>query len=88
MSSRLSGTPTTGDVVFPYVYAASSGQLTLGQNSPQPLGIKQATAIVDASGVIYVLDNEPVTITSSGNTPGTFAAGTYPSQILPFTVGT
>jgi 6-phosphogluconolactonase (cycloisomerase 2 family) len=83
----LSGTPTTGDSVFPYVYSASSGQLTLGQNSPQPLGIKQATAIVDASGVIYVLDNEPVTIVNTGNTPGTFAAGTYPSQILPFTVG-
>jgi 6-phosphogluconolactonase (cycloisomerase 2 family) len=33
--------------------------------------------------VIYVLDNEPVTIPSGG----TFPAGTYPSQILPFTVG-
>jgi len=30
-----------------------------------------------------VLDNEPVTIPSGG----TFAAGIYPSQILPFTVG-
>jgi 6-phosphogluconolactonase (cycloisomerase 2 family) len=80
----LSGTPATGDVVFPYAYSASTGQLTLGQNSPQPLGIKQATAIVDASGIVYVLDNEPVTIATSG----TFTAGTYPSQILPFTVGT
>jgi 6-phosphogluconolactonase (cycloisomerase 2 family) len=79
----LSGTPATGDTVFPYVYSGSSGQLTLGQNSSQPLGIKQATAIINASGVIYVLDNEPVTITSGG----TFTAGTYPSQILPFTVG-
>ena len=80
----LSGTPATGDAVFPYVYAASSGQLTLGQNSPQPLGIRQGTAIVNAASVIYVLDNEPVTILSGG----TFAAGVYPSQIVPFTVGT
>ena len=79
----LSGTPTTGDVVFPYTYAASSGQLTLGQNSPQPLGIHKATAIIDASSVVYVLDNEPLTIA----TTGTFPAGTYPGQILPFTVG-
>jgi 6-phosphogluconolactonase (cycloisomerase 2 family) len=84
----LSGNSTTGDAVFPYIYAASTGQLTLGQNSPQPLGIKQATAIVDAGGIIYVLDNEPVTIVSNGTTPGTFPVGTYPSQILPFTVGT
>ena len=79
----LSGTSSTGDSVFPYVYSASSGQLTLGQNSPQPLNIKQANAIVNASGVIYVLDNESVTI----GTGGTFAAGVYPGQILPFTVG-
>ena len=80
----LSGTSSTGDAVFPYVYSSSTGQLTLGQNSPQPLlGIKQATAIVAASdGVLYVLDNEPVTIGAGG----TFAAGTYPSQILPFSV--
>lgn len=80
----LSGTPTTGDSVFPYVYTASSGQLTISQNSAQPLNIKQGTAIVNASSTIYVLDNEPVTIGSGG----TFNAGTYPSQILPFTVGT
>lgn len=80
----LSGTPTSGDSVFPYVYAASSGQLTISQNSAQPLNIKQGTAIVNASSTIYVLDNEPVTIGSGG----TFNAGTYPSQILPFTVGT
>jgi 6-phosphogluconolactonase (cycloisomerase 2 family) len=80
----VSGTPATGDTVFPYVYSASSGQLTLGQNSSQPLGASQATAIVNADGVIYVLDNEPVTITS---TSSPFAAGTYPSKIIPFTVG-
>ena len=84
----LSGDPSTGDVVFPYVYSASSGQLTLGQNSTQPLGINQATAIVNASGVIYVLDNEPVTILPCGTTSCPFAAGTYPGQIPPFTVGT
>jgi 6-phosphogluconolactonase (cycloisomerase 2 family) len=80
----VSGTPSTGDSVFPYVYSASSGQLTLGQNSSQPLGASQATAIVNAAGVLFVLDNEPVTITS---TTSPFAAGTYPSQIIPFTVG-
>jgi 6-phosphogluconolactonase (cycloisomerase 2 family) len=78
----LSGTPTTGDSVFPYSYAASTGQLTLNQNSPQPLGIKQATSIINAGSVIYVLDNEPVTIPAGS----TFNAGVYPSQILPFTV--
>ena len=82
----LSGTPTTGDSVFPYVYSASNGQLTLAQNSSQPLNIAQATAIINASSVIYVLDNEPITIPS--NTTGKFPSGTYPSQILPFTVGT
>jgi 6-phosphogluconolactonase len=79
----VSGTPATGDSVFPYTYAGSSGQLTVNQNSSQPLNISQATAIVSASNFIYVLDNEPVTIASGG----TFPAGTYPSQILPFTVG-
>jgi DNA-binding beta-propeller fold protein YncE len=74
---------TGGAVVFPYSYSSSSGQLTLSQNSTQPLGIKQGTAIVNASGVIYVLDNEPVTIGSGSS----FTAGTYSSQILPFTVG-
>jgi 6-phosphogluconolactonase (cycloisomerase 2 family) len=80
----LSGTPATGDSVFPYTYGSSTGQLTLGQNTSQPLGISQATAIVIASGNLYVLDNEPLTITTTG---GNFAAGVYPSQILPFTVG-
>lgn len=53
----LSGTPDTGDSNFPYAYNASNGQLTVTQNSPQPLGMKQATAIVVASSVVYVLDN-------------------------------
>jgi 6-phosphogluconolactonase (cycloisomerase 2 family) len=73
---------TGGTQVFPYTYSASSGQLTLSQNTSQPLGIKQGTAIVNAGGVIYVLDNEPLTI-SFNNTPTTSA-----SQILPFSVGT
>lgn len=73
-----------GRLVFPYSYASSTGQLTLSQNSSQPLGIGQGTAIVNASSVIYVLDNEPITITATG---GPFSAGTYSSQVLPFTVG-
>jgi hypothetical protein len=73
----MSGTPTTGDVVFPYTYSASTGQLTINQNSAQPLNIAQATAIVSAGGFVYVLDNEGTQVTSSGAT----------SQILPFSVG-
>jgi len=80
----LSGNSTTGDVVFPYVFSGSTGQMTLGQNSAQPLGIQQGTGIVDAGGIIYVLDNEPITYTPTGAT----APVTSPSQILPFTVGT
>lgn len=80
----LTGTPATGDSVFPYTYSGTTGQLTLSQNSAQPLNIKQATAIVSTSGALYVLDNEPVTIPDGG----TFTADTYPSQILPFSVGT
>ena len=73
----LSGTPATGDSVFPYTYGAN-GQLTLNQNTSQPLGIFQATAIVNAGGNIYVLDNEP----PSPNPNQSVA------QILLFTVGT
>jgi 6-phosphogluconolactonase (cycloisomerase 2 family) len=61
----LSGTPATGDSVFPYAY--NGGQLTINQNSPQPLGMKQATAIVVAGGVNYVLDNGPNTNSPSSN---------------------
>ncbi|MGH9605516.1 MAG: hypothetical protein ACRD3N_07430 [Terracidiphilus sp.] len=73
-----------GTQVFPYTYTSSTGQLTLNQNSAQPLSIAQGTAIVSAGGVIYIPDNEPVTVPSGS----TFTAGVYPSQILPFTVGT
>ena len=80
----LSGTPATGDVVFPYAYNPASGQLTITQNSPQPIGATQGTAIVAASsGTIYVLDNDPITI-QSGNSAN-FPPGVYTSQILPFT---
>jgi 6-phosphogluconolactonase (cycloisomerase 2 family) len=53
----LSGTPAAGDSVFPYAYNSASGQLTVNQNSSQPLGMHNATALVVASSVIYVLDN-------------------------------
>jgi 6-phosphogluconolactonase (cycloisomerase 2 family) len=82
----VSGTPATSDSVFPYTTNSSNGQLTVSQNTSQPLNIKQATAIVSGSGFIYVLDNEPITIAPGGT--GSFTAGTYPSQILPFSVGT
>jgi 6-phosphogluconolactonase (cycloisomerase 2 family) len=78
---------TGGTSVWPYSYSTGSGQLTLSQNSLQPLGIHQGNAIVNASGVIYILDNEPITIAcASGTCP--FPAGTYPGQILPYTTGT
>jgi 6-phosphogluconolactonase (cycloisomerase 2 family) len=85
----LTGAPTPtsypytgGTSVWPYTYSSSSGQLTLSQNSMQGLNIKQGTAIVNANSVIYVLDNEPVTITFNGN------ATTSQSQIIPYTTGT
>lgn len=73
---------TGGSSVFPYTFSATNGQLTINQNSSQPLGIAQGTAIIYAAGVMYVLDNEPITIDFNGTqTPAQ-------SQILPFTVGT
>ena len=78
----LSGTPTTGDSVFPYTYNSGTGQLSVNQNSSQPLNVFNATAIVSTS-FVYVLANDSVTIGAGG----IFPAGTYPSQILPFSVG-
>jgi 6-phosphogluconolactonase (cycloisomerase 2 family) len=78
----ISGTPATGDVAFPYSYNGLNGQLTINQNSAQPLGIKQATAIVAAVGAVYVLDAEPLTYLNNGT------ESTVPSQMLPYTVGT
>jgi 6-phosphogluconolactonase (cycloisomerase 2 family) len=72
-----------GNSIWPYSYAG--GQLTVNSNSSQPLlGGSQGTAIISASGVIYVPDNEPITIPSGSS----YTAGVYPGQILPFTVGT
>jgi len=73
----LSGTPSTGDVVFPYSYNVANGQLTISQNSPQVLGISQGTAIYFASNYVYVLDDEGTDV------PGTGAT----SQILPYSLG-
>jgi 6-phosphogluconolactonase len=79
----LSGIPSTGDVVFPYIYNIATGQLTISQNTPQVVGAKQATALSYAGGFLYVLDNEPITYTPAGTSTPTTAA----SQILPFSVG-
>jgi hypothetical protein len=76
---------TGGTEVWPYSYNSTSGQLTLSQNSAQPLGIDAGTAIVVANGVVYVLDNQSITLPSNPNSP--FTGGTYPGEILPFTVG-
>jgi hypothetical protein len=81
MSSSLfvmSGTPAAGDSVFPYTYTPTNGQLTVNQNSSQPLNIAHGTAIVSAGGYIYVLDNEPITVN------GVVASQ---SQILPYSAG-
>jgi hypothetical protein len=83
---------TGGGSIWPYAYGSSSGQLTVSANSAQPLTdpytpnglVNGGTAIVSASSVIYVLDNETASITSGTN----FPAGSYLSQILPYTLGT
>jgi hypothetical protein len=69
-----------GNTVFPYTYASNSGQLTLSQNTPQFFSnFNKGTAIVYASGYVYLLDDEaPVAPNSTQAT----------SQILPFTLGT
>jgi 6-phosphogluconolactonase (cycloisomerase 2 family) len=74
-----------GSSVWPYAYSSTNGQLTISSNSSQPLGILQGNAILSASGVIYVPDNEPITIPSNSNS--FYPTGTYNSQILPFTIG-
>jgi 6-phosphogluconolactonase len=78
----LSGTPTAGDTVFPYTYSSSTGQLTINQNTAQPLNIAQATAIVSASGSVWVLDAEPNTYNVNGTTQ------TAPSWIFQYSLGT
>jgi 6-phosphogluconolactonase (cycloisomerase 2 family) len=66
-----------GTSIFPYNYNATNGQLTVSQNSAQPLNIAMGTAIVTGSGYIFVLDNE-------APSPNPTSAA---SQILPFTMG-
>jgi 6-phosphogluconolactonase (cycloisomerase 2 family) len=70
-----SGGGTTNDpsqAVF--VYANSSGQLTLSQNTPIPTGATQLSYIyVSAKENVYLIDAQ------NGTTPG---------QILPYTIGT
>jgi hypothetical protein len=75
----LTGTPTTGDSVFPYTYNTSSGQLTRTLNTADSIGdVYEATAIVYGGGYAWILDNEPPS-------PNPNSAK---SQILPWTVGT
>jgi hypothetical protein len=71
-----------GSLIWPYAYSSTSGQMTVSSNSSQPLGITGGNAIVSTDGVMYLLDNQPITVTFNGNSV------TSPSQILPFTVGT
>jgi hypothetical protein len=85
-----------GSLVFPYSYNSSTGQLAVSQNSAQTLtdgstasqsqsgvaGVPAGTAIDFAGGNVYVLDNNPITVTTNGT------AITSPSQILPYSVGT
>jgi Lactonase, 7-bladed beta-propeller len=66
----LSGTPALGDSVFPYAFNLATGQLTVNQNSSQPLGMSHANAIVVAAGITYVLDNG---INTSGTNGQIFA---------------
>ena len=83
----LAGNPTTGDEIFPYTYASASGQLTVSQNGAQALNLFQATALQTGNSAVYVLDNEPLTISTCANTC-VFSTGTYPAQVIPYTVGT
>ena len=82
----LSGAPSgttgfTGQTVYPYAYTSSTGQLSYSESIPQVINngsgglLGQGTLIVNASGHVYILDNEALT---AGNPPG---------QVLIFTVG-
>jgi hypothetical protein len=89
----LSGTATPvsypytgGSSVWPYAYSGSTGQLTVSSNSSQPLGISQGTAIINAGGDLYVLDNEPITIAPGTIFNATSSPVSYPGQILPFSL--
>jgi 6-phosphogluconolactonase (cycloisomerase 2 family) len=90
----LSGTAgaKTGQIVYPYGYNSTTGQLTVSQSTPQILNngsgglLDQGSAIVYAGGKVYVLDNEPLSATVTIN--GVTTTTSTPSQILQFTVGT
>src|ERR1035438_1607450 len=66
-----------GTSVYPYTQNSSNGQLTVSQNTAQPLNIAQGTAIVYAGSYVFVLDNEA----PSPNPTNTA------SQMLPYSVG-
>jgi 6-phosphogluconolactonase (cycloisomerase 2 family) len=73
----LTGTPATGDSVFPYTYTTSSGALNRTLNTADSIGdVHEATAIVFTRNYLWVLDNEP---------PSPNPKGVH-SQILPWTV--
>lgn len=80
---------TGGTSVWPYAYGSSNGQLTVSSNSSQTLGIGQGNAIITASGVIYVLDNEQIVIPAGCNCVWNEGSSplTYYGQILPYTLG-
>jgi 6-phosphogluconolactonase (cycloisomerase 2 family) len=82
---------TGGSIAFPYYYTSTTGQLTVTSSGQQTLtdsnstsSVPVGTAIVaggtceSGNNTIYVLDNNPVTVSSV----------TYPSQILPYCIGT
>jgi 6-phosphogluconolactonase (cycloisomerase 2 family) len=71
-----------GTSVFPYTYVSSTGQLTVTSNSSQQLGITQGNAMYYTFNVLYVMDNDPITLTFNK------VSTTSQSQILPYTVGT
>ena len=80
----LTGTPSTGDTVYPYGYTSGNGQLTVTVNSSDSIGsVYQATAIVAAGNYTWILDNDPITYTPVGSSTPT----TSPSQIIPWSVG-
>src|SRR5579863_10413339 len=74
----VSGTPATGDIVFPYTYSSSTGQLSINQNGTQSLNLFQATAIIPAASGVFVLSNDPLATSS----------GPVPSQIVQYSIGT
>jgi 6-phosphogluconolactonase len=69
-----SGTSPNDPFQAVFVYANSSGQLTLSQNTPIPTGATQLSYIyISAKNNVYLIDAQ------NGTTPG---------QILPYTIGT